>query len=122
MFYELLKRVMNETVKRMIKAKYQRSDSPGDWLFQYKILKWMFDPSLGRQLPLLYQVFRAYCRLYFTIFGGRTHLPAGRQLFQAVAGLSALLIRQDYLRLRLQDYEVYLDYSDPRLLQVVLKI
>lgn len=119
MFYELLKRVMNETVKRMIKAKYQRSDSPGDWLFQYKILKWMFDPSLGRQLPLLYQVFRAYCRLYFTIFGGRTHLPAGRQLFQAVAGLSALLIRQDYLRLRLQDYEVYLDYSDPRLLQVV---
>jgi len=113
----VLTRVMNETVKRMIKAKYPRSDSPGNWVFEYKTLKWMFDPSLGRQLPLPYQVFRAYCRLYFAIFHG--HLLAGKQLFKAAASISSFLVRQDYIRLRLKDYEVYLDYSDPRFLQVV---
>jgi FkbM family methyltransferase len=92
--------------------------SPGDWIFCHAVLKWMFESALREQLPLPYRIFSAYCRLYFTITG-RAQLRGGRQLFYAVSGLSGLLSSRDYIRLKLPDYEVYLDSADPRFLQVV---
>jgi hypothetical protein len=87
-------------------------------VFERDILEWMFEPSLRKQLPVLYQIFSVYCYLYFKITG-KTSLKGGRRLFLAIANLSNQLSPQDYLQIQLPKYKVHLVPTDPRLLHVV---
>ncbi|MBO3460995.1 FkbM family methyltransferase [Aetokthonos hydrillicola Thurmond2011] len=94
------------------------SPYPGDWIFNRSILEWMFEPSLRKQLPILYQIFSLYCYLYVKITGN-TILKEGRRLFLAIAKLSNKLSPQDYLEIQLPKYKAYLVPGDPRSLHVV---
>ncbi len=103
-------------VIRWLKREY-----PGDWIFESHILKWTFEPSLRKQLPLLYQIFSAYSQLYFKITN-KKRLTGGRSLFLAIANFSNNLFPRDYLEIQLPKYKVYLVPTDPRMFHVVKEL
>ncbi|MEB3356503.1 MAG: FkbM family methyltransferase [Synechococcales bacterium] len=91
---------------------------PDDWLYHRTTLEWVFQTPLGQQLPPLYQLFRAYCYLYFSLTV-ENQLRGGRLLFKLLSQVQYRLSPQGYLKFSLKKYEAFLDPFDPRCLQVV---
>lgn len=91
---------------------------PDSWVYYRVVLKWMFEPPLGKQLPPLYQIFRIYSYLYFKLTG-EPRLIGGRELFGFLANLFNQFSTQDYLKFSLTEYEAFLDPTDARFFQVV---
>jgi len=94
---------------------------PGDWLFEYSVLKWLFEPELKRQLPPPLRVFSWYAWLYFKTTQAN-QLKAGRRILLALRTVYRLSPKREYLRLRLPPGEVYLDLENPRFLGVVSEL
>ncbi len=94
------------------------SYQPDAWIYNYSVLKWLNEPSLGNQLPPSYQIFRSYAHWYFKLTG-QTFLQGGKELFQFLANLIAKNpLRRDF-KIRLPEYEIYVDLIDARFFQVV---
>jgi FkbM family methyltransferase len=90
---------------------------PDAWIYNYSVLAWIFEPALGNQLPLLYQIFRVYAYCYFHI----THnldLKGGRPLFQFLASILGKINQREF-KIALPDYEIFVDLLDARFFQVV---
>jgi FkbM family methyltransferase len=90
---------------------------PDAWIYNYAVLAWIFEPALGNQLPILYQIFRVYAYCYFRI----THAPnlkGGRPLFQFLASILGKITSRDF-KITLPDYEIFVDLLDARFFQVV---
>jgi FkbM family methyltransferase len=107
---------MNHPNSNLVKpfASYE----PDAWIYNYTVIKWIFQPSLGKQLPPIYQFFRAYSYWYFKLTC-QTHLKGGRSLFQFLANYLAKNSRQDDYKFNLPDYEIFVDPLDARFFQVV---
>lgn len=93
-------------------------ESPDEWIYNRLILEWMFEPNLGRQLPLLYQIFRLYSYWYFQITH-QTHLKGGRKLFYFLSRLLAQVSSRSDLQFMLPNYEIFVDPLDARFFQVI---
>jgi FkbM family methyltransferase len=91
---------------------------PDEWIYNRPILEWIFEPSLGRQLPFLYQVFRVYAYGYFHLVR-QPFLKGGRILFKLLANLLDYIAPQQDLKLILPNYEIFVDPLDARFFQVV---
>lgn len=90
---------------------------PDAWIYTYSVLAWIFDPSLGNQLPILYQIFRIYAYCYFQLTH-ETSLKGGRPLFQFLAGLLGQISQREF-KITLPEYEIFVDLLDARFFQVV---
>lgn len=89
-------------------------DGMGGWVFQRPILEWICDPALRQQLPSLYRGFGLYCQWFFQLTGAG-YLRGGHLLFPAIAKFS----NQQYLKLQLPEFTVFLDAKDWRMFAVV---
>jgi FkbM family methyltransferase len=91
--------------------------SRGRWIFSESILEWITEPRYRNQLPLLYRLFAAYCRIAIRLLGGK-------RIFGAEILLRLLILVQRAFspktssRIELSDLEIYLDLHDPRFLVV----
>lgn len=94
------------------------SYKPDAWIYNYAVIKWIFDPSLGKQLPPIYQFFRSYSYWYFKLTG-QTSLMGGKSLFQFLARLLAKRSTQKDCKFNLPDFEIFADPLDARFFQVV---
>ncbi len=91
---------------------------PDAWIYNYAVLKWMFEPSLATQLPWIFSPFRIYSYWYFKLIG-QTYLKGGRALFRFLSNLQANISPQPDLKINLPNFEIYVDPSDARFFQVV---
>ena len=107
--------MINKLKNYLKKNLFSQEIYPGDWLYNRKILSWMNQPELGKQLPFPYQIFRTYSNLYFKLFQGNK-LIGGRELFNFI---QYLFPQKDHLKLSLSKYDVFLELSDTRFFQVV---
>ncbi|OIP78437.1 MAG: hypothetical protein AUK48_01610 [Oscillatoriales cyanobacterium CG2_30_44_21] len=99
-------------------SELSKIEQPDAWLYDRSVLEWLFNPQLSKQLPLPYQFFGWYARLYFQITG-KKHLWGGKKLFGFLSNLFLDRNRDRYLHLQLANYQVFLNPSDMRLFQVV---
>lgn len=95
-------------------ASVLKYDGMGGWVFQRPILQWICDPTLRQQLPGLYRFFGVYCQWFFDLTGAG-YLRGGHLLFPMVAKFS----NQQYLKLQLPEFTVFLDAKDWRMFAVV---
>lgn len=93
-------------------------EQPDAWLYNRSVLEWLFNSQLSSQLPLPYQAFGLYSKLYFQITGNE-NLWGGRSLFGFLSKLFLNSNPDRYLHLQLANYQVFLNPSDMRLFQVV---
>lgn len=93
-------------------------ETPDGWIYNRPILEWMFEPSLGQQLPFLYQIFRAYSYGYFQLTH-QTYLKGGRKLFYFLSWLLDQVSPRSDLQFTLPNYELFVDPSDARFFQVI---
>ena len=91
---------------------------PDDWLYDRAVLQWIANPSLSKQLPLLYQIFGWYSNLYFQLTK-QNYLKGGRRLFRFISATFAKIFPDRDLELQLTNYRVFLNPTDMRLFQVV---
>jgi FkbM family methyltransferase len=91
---------------------------PDAWIYSRSTLEWMLNPKLTSQLPWLYRIFSTYSTNYFKLTGA-SDLKGGRRLFQLLSGVFRWRSPQDYLKLNLSNYEVFVDPLDARFFQVV---
>ncbi len=100
----------------------QPENAPDAWIYDFAVIKWIFTPALGNQLPFWYQFFRAYAFLYLRL-SRQTYLKGGRALFrflgQFLGRISSQSDSQPELRLKLPEYEIFVDPRDARFFQVV---
>jgi FkbM family methyltransferase len=99
------------------------SYQPDAWIYNYSVLKWLNEPSLGNQLPAQFQIFRSYAHWYFKLTG-QTFLKGGKELFQFLANriaknLLANKTHQRDFKISLPEYEMFIDLLDARFFQVV---
>jgi FkbM family methyltransferase len=105
---------MNQPSPNSAPLRYQ----PDAWIYNYQVLKWMFEPSLGKQLPPQYQIFKNYAYWYFKITG-QTFLKGGRELFQFLANRLAKNSLQNDFKFILPECEIFVDLSDARFFQAI---
>ena len=106
------------SLKHRLVGWWRGADAPGDWLFQRPWLSWLADPSLASQLPLLYRVFAAYCRLCLRA-AKADGVPGAKRVLRIVQWLSARSASVRDTRIKVRDHDVFLDLQDPRFLLVV---
>lgn len=94
-------------------------DFPPRWLFRRQVVKWTGDPTLRKQLPLLYRALGIYCGLYFKVMPQSSYLPLGGVLLKALSMTQSLLPDDGYRRIEVEDVQICLDLTDPRFLKVV---
>jgi FkbM family methyltransferase len=94
------------------------TDKPDAWIYNYPVLKWMFEPSLGKQLPPQYQIFRTYAYWYFKLTG-QTYLSGGRELFQFLAHRLSKKSGDREYKFHLPNCDIYVDRFDARFFKVI---
>lgn len=99
-------------------SKPEYSSKRDTWLYNRRVLEWILNPTLSKQLPFLYQIFGLYCYLYFNLTG-KNYLRGGRQLFRLLSRTFFKLSPDRYLEMQISGYHVFLDPIDIRLFQVV---
>mgnify|MGYP006430818599 CR=1 FL=1 len=114
-----MKQKIKNLAKKIIPNLEELRKSGGSvWVFRYSNIKWMFEPSLRKQLPFFYKIYSFYCKinLYFL---GETSIQGTKSLFFILARLLKLFQKYEYLHLQLPNYEIYLNPYDSRFLTVV---
>jgi len=96
-----------------IKYKY-----PGSWLFKRNVLKWLFFRKYTRQLPFFFQVFSLFIRIYFKFFD-YDYCLQGRRMFFLCAYCNNKINRKQYGKILVNNFTIFLDFSDPRFLNIV---
>lgn len=98
-----------------LKSKKNHQLSPGDFIFSRGTLIWAFKPLyIRKQFPFIYKIFALYCFLYFKLTKNKT-LQNGAYIFRLFANLYSFLKTEKFLDLQLNNYQVYLVPTDPRL-------
>jgi FkbM family methyltransferase len=82
------------------------------------IIEWIFRPELRSQLPLLLIFFSRCGQLYFKITKN-DYFKGGRRLFLIISSINKSLFGVNYLNIRLPEYEICVDLTDPRFLNVI---
>lgn len=96
----------------------KKPEPPDAWIYNLPVLQWIFEPSLGNQLPLSYQIFRNYAYWYFKLTG-QTYLKGGRALFQFLANYLERNSGDREFKFNLPNCEIFVDRFDARFFQVI---
>jgi FkbM family methyltransferase len=75
--------------------------------------------ALSGQLPVSYQLFGLYCRLYFKLVPSSDYLRGGRYAFALAKNIHYLRAEAAYATIKVGKYKICLDLTDPRFLLVV---
>ncbi|MBI5055571.1 MAG: FkbM family methyltransferase [Nitrospirae bacterium] len=98
-----------------------RKEEPGDYLFREKILSWISEPSLKRQLPPLYRLFVPF--FVFTGFSNdKENSKFRRTAFSLVSRLAQFFRLSDSMQLDLPEYKVCINLLDPRCFKVISEL
>jgi FkbM family methyltransferase len=97
--------------------RYVVSHGPGSWLFNQTTVAWLYRRELTTDLPTHLRLFAAYCRAQRAL-NVTGHIVGGPWMFQRLSRLGRRLRARDSVRVQLDQYLIYLDGHDPRLLQV----
>ena len=87
---------------------------PGAWLYRRNVLDWVTRPWAQKQLPSSFRLFSHFCRLQSWIPG---RVLAGATAFRLASWLHAAVDGKP-LSLQVDGYKIYLNPTDPRMLQV----
>ncbi len=96
----------------------QQPEPPDAWIYTLSVLQWIFEPALGNQLPISYQIFRLYAYWYFRLTG-ETYLKRGRELFQFLVNYLERNAGDRPLKFKLPNCEIFVDRFDARFFQVI---
>ena len=92
-----------------------RHEGAGDWLYRHRVVSWLYNESLKRQLPAPFRLFALYCSLQRH---WRARIIGGERALKAAILLNRLLMLKDYISLDSGNTKICLDLSNPRMLQV----
>ncbi len=92
-------------------------NNSGDWLYQQRIVGWLYDPKLRRQLPLGHRTFARFCQWQRPFSSNQ--IIGGQTFLRAVIAVNRLLNSRDHVGLNIGHCTIFLNLRDPRMLQVV---
>ncbi len=108
----------NSTLISSNKNSNKKPEPPDAWIYTLEVLRWIFEPALGNQLPFSYQIFRSYAYCYFQLTR-QTYLNGGRELFQFLVNYLERNSSDPELKFNLPNCQIFVDRFDARFFQVI---
>lgn len=96
--------------------------SPGEWFFAQRWVNWMYDPTLRKQLPLVYRGFAYFCALQGKYIK-TDQIKQGSSLFRWMVRANHWFSLPTSVPLTLADgTTLYVDLEDPRFFRAVQEL
>lgn len=91
-------------------------NNSGDWLYQQRIVQWLYEPRLRSQLPFGHRIFARYCQFQKPF--SSNYVVGGQTLLRTIIAANRIFGREDHLGLDLGNCKIFVNLRDPRMLQV----